>query len=249
MKEYVLGIITKDNYRDFFPEKNPNNESKDSNNQILVVSDANTYATSLLKSELTNTSSPLQIKSFVNSPTEDAPNKTKSIIYCCQTSMIKNNKYFSNNLFNVDALLSAFISIIFFISSVGIIVSFLYRVPGFFAFLFIAAATSLTFLFLVLSGNVISFGIFIGVFAGISMSFLCVLVLISRIKKYTVASKSIGIGVKKGVASSFLQLIDLHILCILIGVSSIYFGIVDIKKFGLTILLYSLVSFALINLV
>jgi SecD/SecF fusion protein len=153
---------------------------------------------------------------------------------------------FAKSIFGYSPLLGAAIALIVVALIIGIIVSVLYRVPGLFAFGFILATGSLVLMAMVLTGYVISLGMLIGIFIGIVMSTFAVIGFTERIKKQINANIGFDSAFKNGMKRGLLPALDLHLVTLLASICLVYFGSLDVTALGISLLLYSLISFFMI---
>jgi SecD/SecF fusion protein len=256
MKPYVVGIVTKDNIKNYFPNKDPldtTSKADDENigkNLLLGSNDskAKTDFGQFEANQLKNSLIGKYNTQLVYQPTIDlaqtpfnGSNGTAKIVSDIDGIKI-NGSIFSKGIFGTSPLLSCIIALAAVILVIGIIISVLYRIPGFFAFIAGLLTVSLTILFMVLSSHAISFGMLLGVFGGIIITALSVFSFMERIRKHMVKDTVVTSGIKKGIARGILQVLDYHVVGVICGMCFLFFGSITIYELGLTLLLYSLVS-------
>jgi SecD/SecF fusion protein len=247
MNEYVIEEITPENFNTFLPTNEPGkseDKTKDEQGQWLVLSlpsayDANLLYNQLLNFNITNHQT-LPLKPILTTGTAN-----DSIIVSTNAKIVDINKSFLNNIFSIDPLLGAVIALFLIILMIGIIVSILYRVPGAYSIFFILLNIALTLVISISAGYTISLGILTAIFIGIILNLFCFNNISEKIKKFTYLNDLPEIGFKKGLKSSFWHTIDLHIISILACVGFVYFGVMDIQTFGVSLIIYS--AFSLIT--
>lgn len=163
-------------------------------------------------------------------------------------------KYAIGSSFNIPSILqnkipglsaynSMFLAIGVILLLVGIIVSVLYRIPGLFAFLAMAASVSYTAGILALLSFNFSFGLFSGITFISVLSLASILLILERCRKRFIEKKpafEAGVG---SIKKTLISIIDLHVGSILIALGLVFFGFSDLRDFGFTIIVGSIISF------
>jgi hypothetical protein len=102
---------------------------------------------------------------------------------------------------------------------------------------------------MILSNYAISLGLFLGLLVGVLGSCLGLFSWCSRIRKLNRTGLIFDLAVRKGIKHGFLQVIDIHLIMLLLGICISYFGANQIGVFGNTLLIFSVISFALTGLI
>jgi len=284
MKPYIYGIINKDNWTKYFPDKDPldtSSKSKEENvGKWLVLGDDNDGADITSWTEYTakqlyacimnNFGSPtLPFKVLTENQKWSAGVKLEGFFDSSIFDYLANDRYSStptdstsNNsplvyitdqtlasgLFISSPLLGSIIAISVCILLIGILVSILYRIPGFFSAISIIGSAVLTIFLLTILGKPISLGLVLGVVGGIALTVASIFAIMQRFKKHTRQDEMLVNPFKKGLLKSIWSVIDLHLVTIILGAILFFFGGMGTIEFGITILVYPVVSLAMLGL-
>ncbi len=152
----------------------------------------------------------------------------------------ENPAFYNFPIFNIFLIsLSAIILI------VGIIVSILYRIPGFFSFLFSALTFTGSIAFFNLFGFTFSFFSFIGLLFGTALSFLTPFFVFRNFKKEIKEGSSIYGAFVKTMKKYWKLSLDIHVVSILASFSFLFFGSNQIVDFGAVLTISSFLSLVL----
>lgn len=141
-----------------------------------------------------------------------------------------------------------FISFSVVLLIIAIIVCLIYRIPGFFGSFFVITSTIISASILVLLKINFSIPSLIGLFFCLILSIACVISFMERIRKYSKEKQAIFDSIHTAIKKSVLLFVDLHVSTILFGLMLVFIGKTGIIDMGLTLILFSLVSFLCIFL-
>lgn len=141
-----------------------------------------------------------------------------------------------------------FISFSVVLLIIAIIVCLIYRVPGFFGSFFVVTSTIISSSILVLLKINFSIPSLIGLFFCVILSIACIISFMERMRKYIREKQSIFDSIHTAIKKSILLFVDLHVSTILFGLMLVFIGKTGIIDMGLTIILFSLISFLCIFL-
>jgi SecD/SecF fusion protein len=157
-------------------------------------------------------------------------------------AFLYNDKKINDGLIVSNPFISTLIGIALIVLLIGIIVSILYRVPGLLYILNLISVCGLSIVLFVLTGKTISLGLTIGIITGIILLTLCFLLLMQRIKKHTMKEDFIINSLKKGFTKGVWQTIDILIVSLICGLCFLFFCGKLFADFGLSLLLFSVIS-------
>ncbi|MEG2922236.1 MAG: hypothetical protein RR803_00240 [Malacoplasma sp.] len=151
--------------------------------------------------------------------------------------------FLDKSLTSLSSYNMMFISFSIVLLIIAIIVCILYRVPGFFGSFFVVTSAIISSSILVLLKINFSIPSLIGLFIGVIISTICVVSFMEKIRKYTKESQSVFDSIQTSIKKSLMLFIDLHVSTILFGLMLVFIGKTDIIDMGLTLILFSLISF------
>jgi len=289
MKPYIYGVINKDNWTKYFPDKDPldtSDKSKEENiGKWLVIGDNIDDSNIISWTEYTARQLHACIMNGFGSPTLPFKILTESndwkpsvngnlditLTEFFEGSLfdyLANDKYtkgtvsttnnapliyitdqtLSNGLFISSPLLGSIIGIAVCLLLIGILVSILYRVPGFFAAISTIGSAALSILLLTALGKPISLGMILGIIGGIALTVASIFAIMQRFKKHTKQDEMLVNPFKKGLVKSIWSVVDLHLITIILGAILFFFGGMGTTEFGITILVYPVVSLLMLGL-
>ncbi|MDR2636412.1 MAG: hypothetical protein LBB95_00980 [Mycoplasmataceae bacterium] len=266
MKPYIAGIINKSNFTSFFPDKNPldsgdkSDETKIGNwfvlgNNGAEITTYSNYDFKILHNSLLvgNSKDRMANPMKFNVIREDNTwrwNDASSMYGpgSLFTDLISHHSIFSydrklsNGWIISNPVIGIFVGILIILVAIGILVSLLYRIPGLLFFGSLYSTFGFSIFFLTLAGKIISIGLLLGIIAGIVMSTAAFLAIMQRMKKHTTKNDFVLNAAKKGASKGIWQFLDLHFITIIIGAVFLYFGTLSGVNFGVSLMIYSLLS-------
>jgi SecD/SecF fusion protein len=192
---------------------------------------------------LTNNQPVLPIKSISYTAGVGDVNENNFYYVSIKANTYYNSHDFSNNIFDLNPLNSMILSALTIILLIGLIVSVLYRIPGLVAFLLSTCAIIVTVAILIASGYVISFGIILGIVLGYLLIIYSYFQLLSALKKNYRESENIIISLKKTIKDCFLKIFDLCLIMLIIALSFVYFGTLELSPFGMSLFILTSLFF------
>lgn len=256
LKKYVLGVITKDNWKTFFPNKNPNNSTdkpNDDNYGKWIVINQNTYyEANILKHCFIDYSFPTPIKRIITSINSDGSpdysNNKGGFVDSSLFGVTQNQKLFKNTIFNLDPLIAQILTLFFMVLLIGILVSIFYRIPGFFATLTLCVTIGFTLLILILTSHPLSFGLFMGIIAGIILYTFGIFLFFGKLHKQSISNSVLKTSYKKTISKTLLPIIDISIIGVIFSICLMYLGPLTTLIFSETFLIFNLLSICTFSL-
>ncbi len=251
LKKYIIGVVNKENYLDYLPDKNPSKSSVDSDGKWLVLNAENNeqFTASQLKKHLAENASEFPLLDIAYP--SFAPNE-ESIKNINRNGLLSNlnvseiTPNFNKSVLSISSLLTSIICLVVFALIVGIIISILYRVPGFVAFTCNLLPASLLFLISIFSGFGITYVLFIAAFCIFALGSINSILILNKLKKQVLSHKTMNQAIIAGFSKSFFISLDLHVVTLLLGISMLFFNVGSILVFGLSLIISSLISFAFV---
>jgi len=139
-------------------------------------------------------------------------------------------------------------SLIILILTIGIIISVLYRFPGFISFIMGASAFGFSILFFNLFGLTFNFYVYAALFVAAFINFFIPLLLFKNVKKEVKQGSMIAPAFQKSMFKYSKMFVDIYIVEIIIALSFFFFATSQISSFGAMLVVNALVSL-LINYV
>ena len=253
LSKYIMGVVTRDNYTDFLPDKNPEKTQIDSDGNWLVLKNLSNkyFTTNQIYKQMTSEKTSLPIMNvLVPSWSTDTGKKIDYILRNGITSNVNVsviNSDFDGSVLQIKtAIITTIVAIAVLLLIIGIVVSVLYRIPGFVSFAWLITPLGLMFLILFLSGFGLSLGLLVGVLITLIISSISLICILNRMKSQHVSHKTLDQSVNRAFSSSFLTTLDFHVIGFIAGVSMLFFPMAQIAALGLTLIVGSLLSFALV---
>ena len=253
LSKYILGVVTRDNYTDFLPDKNPEKTQIDSDGNWLSLKNLSNkyFTTNQIYKQMTSEKTSLPIMNIlVPWWSTDTGKKIDNILRNGITSNVNVsviNPDFDASILQIrTATITTIIAIAVLTLIIGIVISVLYRIPGFVSFAWMIAPIGLMFLILFLSGFGLSLGLLVGVLITLIISSISLICILNRMKSQYISHKTLDQSVNRAFRSSFLTTLDFHVIGFIAGVSMLFFPMGQIATLGLTLIVGSLLSFALV---
>ena len=251
LNKYIVGIVNKDNYTDYLPDKNPTKTTVDSDGNWLTISNTSNkyFTTEQLYKSMTDQKLSLPLMNVLYPSWADSRDESR-IIENGITSNV--NVSLINPDFNKSALqisnasLTTLIAIIALMLIIGIMVSILYRVPGFVSFIWMILPVGLLPLIMFLSGFGLSLCLLIGILITMIVSSTGMICLLNKIKSNHVKHKTLNQSIKFGFKHSLLTILDFHVISLIAGAVMLLFPIGQIFALGICLIVGSILSFVTI---
>ena len=208
-------------------------------NNLLVAN--NTYSSA----PSTNTMIALPKAKLVFNPTTIIiPFSTNSY----QTSNIVNTSHYilSNSVTHISAWKAIFISILVIILIIGILVSILYRFPGFIVWIISSATLGISALTYHDLALITSNGSLFAYLISYIMTLFIFIIFLQKTEEFYRSGISYILAFEKGIRYFVTYGLDLHILVFLTSLAFVYFASFELQTIGIVIAIYFALSF-LIN--
>lgn len=241
LNKYIVGIVNKDNYTDFLPDKNPTKTTVDSDGNWLTISNnSNTYfTTKQLYKSMTDQKISLPLMSDSRNESRIRQNGIDSNV---NVSLIYSD--FDKSALQIgDASVTTLIAIILLMLIIGIVVSILYRVPGFVSFIWMILPVGLLPLIMFLSGFGLSLCLLIGILITMMVSSVTMICLLNKIKSNHTKHKTLNQSIKFGFKQSLLTILDFHVVSLIAGAVMLFFPMGQIFALGMCLIVGSVLSF------
>ena len=265
INKYIVGIVTKDNYTDYLPDKSPEKTDVDSKGEWMVIKPKNTsyYTARQLKDQMTSQSFSMPMMS-VSFP---GPNDEGYVPYTDGFGNINRIQLngvndFANCPVNVDANIAivknslgksivqisqpaatSLICLAVIVLIVGIIVSILYRIPGFILWVCQLTPIALLFLIMGLCGYALSLGIVLAAMISFVAGSIASILLLNRIKRNHLSHKTMDQAINKAYFKAFFTTLDIFAVVLFLGIAPIFFTGTSIMIFGLALIIGALLGF------
>lgn len=242
LNKYIVGIVNKDNYTDFLPDKDPTKTTVDSDGNWLTISNnSNKYfTTKQLYKSMTDQKMSLPL---MNDSRNVSRIRQSGIDSNVNVSLI--NPDFNKSVLQIDnASITTLIAIIVLMLIIGIVVSILYRIPGFVSFIWMILPVGLLPLIMFLSGFGLSLCLLIGVLITMMVSSVAMICLLNKIKSNHVKHKTLNQSIKFGFKHSLLTVLDFHVISLIAGAVMLFFPLGQIFALGMCLIVGSILSFA-----
>lgn len=249
LKKYILSIINRDNYKDILTDKNPNNTDVDSDGQWLVMPNecSSYYTTSQIINQMTKEkfAYPLMdnVYSSLNASVDGNINNVDTNGLTSFINVSKVNNEISGSVIIGDGVVTTIITIVIFLLLVGLLVSYLYRIPGLISFVYLFAPIPLTLLILFMSGYSFTLPIAIAMLITTVVGAISIISIMSRVKKYHLSHRTLDQSLSEGFKKSLLPILDLHAVLFILGACCLFFSIADLLAIGVSLILGSIFSF------
>ena len=265
LNKYVVGVVTKDNYTEYLPDKNPEKTDVDSEGEWLVIKPKNTsyYTARQLKDQMTTQRFSMPMMS-VSHPGPDSQSYVPYTDGFSGINRIELNGVtgFTGCEVNVDAnvaivknslgksvvqisepAVTSIICLAVIVLIIGIIVSILYRVPGFILWVCQLTPIALIFLIMGLCGYPLSLGIVIAAMISFIASSVASILLLNKMKRNHLSHKTMDQAVNNAYLKSFFTTLDSFAVVLLLGIAPIFFPGTSIMVFGLALIIGALLGY------
>ena len=155
----------------------------------------------------------------------------------------KVNNEISGSVIIGDGVVTTIITIVIFLLLVGLLVSYLYRIPGLISFVYLFAPIPLTLLILFMSGYSFTLPIAIAMLITTVVGAISIISIMSRVKKYHLSHRTLDQSLSEGFKKSLLPILDLHAVLFILGACCLFFSIADLLAIGVSLILGSIFSF------
>ena len=153
------------------------------------------------------------------------------------------NPYIEKSLISkLSAYNSIFLASGVIILLIAIIVSVLYRIPGFMGAFSIIASFAFSISLLVIFKIDISIPSILALFIGLIISVASVSTTMERMRKLIEQKNSVFDSIQTGIKKSMLTIVDLHVALMVLGISIFFISKGENSSFGISLLLSSLLS-------
>lgn len=250
LKPYILGVVTRDNYTDYLPDKTPNNSENNSKGQWLTIkNDASYFTTSEIYRQLTSEKFAYPIKDIIYQTDEDAGKN--SITNFNSMGLSKNNNInisIVNNAVSGSAILknsviTSFVAVGLIALIIGLIVSILYRIPGLVVYLSQLLPIGVTLLLLFTFGFSLSITTILTVIIGLITSSFAGINLLNKIKKEYLCHKTLDQAIFSTYSKSFFTCLDPYAISFIVGACLLFFPSGQLFSFGISLIVLSGISF------
>ncbi len=226
--------------------------------------DATNFSTTVLKNKLLGTRIPVDygnysrdLISLLNSyreiqTTPKPADEIASVIKEDMGKLFSSNTLLSFSGSNISTLpktlvtLTAFeffiFSLIILIVTIGIIISVLYRFPGFMSFITTASAFGFSILFFNLFGLTFNFYVYAALFTSTFINFFIPFLLFKNVKKEITQGSIIIPAFQKSMFKYSKMFLDVYVVQIIISLSFFFFSNAQISSFGAMLVVSGLVS-------
>lgn len=249
MNQYIIGAITVENYTSYFPDKNPQKTTSDSDGTwlSLVNLDTNYFNAEEIYKLLTSNRISMPLMDILYPTNGENLNNDDFIetngLVTNSSNVILLKSDLNNSALGIKSnILTIVIAFIILLLIVGIVVSVLYRIPGVIAWVMLIVPLPLTLLFIMLSGFSLNFAVVIGLLITLLASTVTILNFLNKLKKQYLSHKTLDLCLDGTFKRSWLMGLDIHIVGIILGVTMLFFPIGDIISLGLTLILGSILS-------
>lgn len=241
LNKYIVGIVNKDNYTDFLPDKNPTKTTVDSDGNWLTISNTSNkyFTTKQLYKSMTDQKLLLPL---MNDGRNESRILANGITSNVNVSLIDPD--FNKSVLQIDnASLTTLIAIIVLMLIIGIVVSVLYRIPGFVSFIWMILPIGLLPLIMFLSGFGLSLCLLISVLITMMISSVAMICLLNKIKSNHIKHKTLNQSIKFGFKQSLLTILDFHVVGLIAGAVMLFFPMGQIFALGMCLIVGSVLSF------
>ncbi len=248
LNKYILGIVNKDNFTDYLPDKDPTKSSIDSDGNWLSIPNlTNKYFTAQqLYKSMTDQKSLFPIINTL-CPTSTG---SKDINKMLQNGITSNvnvsliNPDFNRSILQIDnASLTTLIAIAVLLLIIGIVVSILYRIPGFVSFVWMILPIGLLPLIMFLTGFGLSLCLLIGILIIMMVSSVSLFISLNKVKANHVNHKTLDQSIRLGFKHSLITVLDFHVISLIAGITMLFFPMGQIFALGMCLIVGSLLSF------
>ena len=249
LNKYILGIVNKDNFTDYLPDKNPTKSSLDSNGNWLTITNSSNkfFTTNQIYKSMTSQKSTLPLMNVI------APSwsESKDINRMLQNGLVSNvnvsliDSDLNKSILQIStASTTTIIAIAILLLIIGIVVSILYRIPGLISFAWMILPIGLLPLIMFLSGFGLSIWLLIGTLITMLVSSISLICLLNKIKSNHINHKTLNQSIKFGFKHSIITILDFHAISLIAGVVMLFFSISQIFALSMSLIVGSLLSFA-----
>ncbi len=249
LNKYILGIVNKDNFTDFLPDKDPTKSSIDSDGNWLSIPDlTNKYFTSYqLYKSMTDQKSLFPMINILCPSSVGSKDEAKmlqnGITSNVNVSLI--NPDFDRSILQIDnASLTTLIAIAVLLLIIGIVVSVLYRIPGFVSFAWMILPIGLLPLIMFLTGFGLSLCLLIGILIIMMVSSVSLFISLNKVRASHVNHKTLDQSIRQGFKHSLITVLDFHVISLIAGITMLFFPMGQIFALGMCLIVGSLLSFA-----
>ncbi len=151
-------------------------------------------------------------------------------------------KVLENSITGMSAYNSLFLASGIILFMIAIFISVFYRVPGVFGSIAIITSTVLATSLNFIIGLTFSFATTLAIFIGILLGLSSVVILMERIRKNMKEGMSVFDSSDNSIKKSFMQVVDTHVVSIIIGLSLSFLGKGETLDFGFQLILSAGIS-------
>lgn len=202
---------------------------------VLLLNPSNLFQTNKLKEQLVEMSFAIPVKSLSegSSPSTIA-NKIQ---------IEEQQPKYANSIFGSSSIISTIIVLVIVLLMIGILVSVLYRIPGFIGWICLLNGICLTMLTMTMLKYMFSIATFVALIIGIVASSIILISILEKMKKRFKFNEDVDAIVVKVFKNTIWQSFDISAILLIFGLVFIYFSHLITLEFGLLLVFYSLISF------
>ena len=241
--KYLLGTVTKDNYKQWFPSTSSTINFEKQNTISIQKTGATVSTQESLIYEFKNTTLPVQ---FLQSPA-NANITNKDEFKLNGTGWIS-NPYIKEGVTKLSSYHAILIASGVILLIIAIIVSVLYRIPGIMgSFAIISSIVFSAALLVVLKAN-FSIGTIIGLMIGSLIAIVCVSFTMERVRRLLHQKNSVFDSIQTALKKSLMTTIDINATTIILALSLFFFSKGELSDLGLSLVLTPLLILGCIYL-
>lgn len=229
--KYLLGSVTKDNYKQWLPSTGTINFARQNEISIQKNGASQTSQTDLIY-QFKNTILPVQYlqpsgSAQINNPTEFKLNGTGWI----------SNPYIKEGVTKLSSYEAILLSLGVVLLLIAIVVSVLYRIPGLMgAFAIISSVAFSAGLLVLLNAN-FSIATVIGLTIGLILALICVSFSMERVRRLINQKNSIFDSIQTAIKKSMMTTVDINATTIILALSLFFFSKEELSDLGLSLVL------------
>ena len=271
INKYIVGIITKDNFLDYLPDDNPTKTDVDSDGEWLVIKPTTTqyYTVGQLQKQMTSQrfSMPMMSISYAGNGQEGYIPYTAGNKEGISRFQLDGVTGFSGGMPDMtddanvavidnslgksavgisEPAVTSIICLAVIILIIGIIVSILYRIPGFVMWVTSLTPVALVFLILGICGQPFSLAVVLSGLLTFVASTIASIFILNKMKRNHLSHKTMDQVVYNAYAKSFFICLDVFVVLLLLGIAPIFFTGTSILPFGLGSIIGALLGFVFI---
>lgn len=237
--KYLLGTITKDNYKQWLPTTASTINFEKQNLFSIQKSGATTSTQSDLIYQFKNTVLPVE---FLQQPANASitnDNEFKLNGYGWMS-----NPFIKEGITKLSSYNAILLALGVVLLLIGIIVSVLYRIPGLMAAFAIIASCAFSASLLVLFNINFSIATVIGLFVGIILATTCISFSMERVRRLLQQKNSVFDSIQTAIKKSMLTTLDINATTIIMALSLFFFAKGELADLGLVLVLIPLLVLA-----